>query len=454
MVDTSPSSRESRTGVGLLKRGLARFSASPVSRRLASGVVANALGKAWVLLQQLIAIPVLTAAWGAEGYGIWLMLITIPTYIALSDFGFGTAATVDLTRKVADGDHHAALQVFQSAWGFVSGISVVVGLLIPLGAALLMRDVFAVSPIPAVGILAPSIVLVVLYALLIVQTQLISMGYRATNKYAKGTFLLDGLVFAEGLVMLAAVLLGADMLTAAALLAGSRAAILALYYAVLRRDEPWLRLGFGHMRRETVRRLASPSLGAIALSVANSFVIQGVVLTLGVVSGAAVVAAFATARFITRIPLQFSGLLTRASIPELTRALHSGEGQLARRLLQVNVVTTLLVALPFSLVLLAVGPQVASLLSHGQLTPGHDLFLPLVLAALVSALWASLATPLIATNRHATFSYLYLAASLVAVVAPFVDPSDAQMMAAWALLCAEAVALAVVVQQIRSKRHT
>ena len=61
--------------------------------RLLRGVGANLLGKFWVVLSQTVTVPVMLTIWGAKGYGVWLMIWAVPSYVTLSDFGFGSAAS-------------------------------------------------------------------------------------------------------------------------------------------------------------------------------------------------------------------------------------------------------------------------------------------------------------------------------------------------------------------------
>ena len=84
--------------------------ATPIGRVL-RGVAANLYDKGVVALLQLLNIPVLTHYWGADGFGVWLMLTTIPTYVAVSDIGLGTAAGVELTSLHAKGQLDRALKV-------------------------------------------------------------------------------------------------------------------------------------------------------------------------------------------------------------------------------------------------------------------------------------------------------------------------------------------------------
>ena len=298
-----------------------RLRNSPVARRLLSGFGANLLGKIWVLLIQLISVPLLSASWGVDGFGLWLMITTIPSYLALSDFGLATAAGIDITRAVARHDHDTALRAFQTVWLFITTITCCVALLVMICLAIWI----AFAPAADTtwfdrSTIAGTVAFVTLGALLGAQMSILRVVYQATHKYALGTALNDIGTPLQGFAVIAVASTGGGLMAAAATGALVNAVMLVIYHRVLTRLEPWCQIGIRHADRSTLRRLMHPSLAAFALTAANSFGLQGVVLTIGWTLGPTAAAVFATARMISRIPLQFSGLLTRASLPELTRS--------------------------------------------------------------------------------------------------------------------------------------
>src|SRR5262245_24251439 len=85
-------------------------------RRILNGAAANAGGFLWVTLYQLASVPVLTALWGVQDYGIWLMLTALPSYFALSDLGFVSAAQSEMAMRFARGERNETLAIYQSVW--------------------------------------------------------------------------------------------------------------------------------------------------------------------------------------------------------------------------------------------------------------------------------------------------------------------------------------------------
>ena len=96
-------------------------------------------------LVQLAMVPVLANAWGLPVYGQWLLLSTVPQFLAASDFGFGQSAGNRLIGEVAQGDTDAARTTFQTALALVLGSSVIIFALVLTVSVLLPSRLLAVS---------------------------------------------------------------------------------------------------------------------------------------------------------------------------------------------------------------------------------------------------------------------------------------------------------------------
>lgn len=410
-----------------------------VGRRILSGTLANLVDKIALLAMQLLAIPLLSHHWGAEGYGTWLMLMTVPAYVAVSDFGLGAAAGVEITRHMARGGTEDALRVFQSAWAFVLAILAIIGLIAAIHAALVMTGLLAGSPELALAVL-----LVTLYAIVAVQMTTLAVVYRATHKFALGMFISAGVIAAEAVTLAVVVIAGGHLVESVAALLIVRSLGWIATWLVLRRLEPWVRLGIGSANLATVRSLAGPSLAAFSMMLASSISLQGMVLVLGFVAGPVAAGIFGAARFLARIPLQFSGLVVRASLPELTRAQVSADKALHRRLDRVNTLSALIPTLPFVPLLPLLGPQLLAGMTGNALAAEWWLFGLLALTTAVGALWQAMASPLLAANQQARFAYVYAVLSMAALAAVFLPGPPPLIVAASAPLLAELAMIAVI----------
>src|ERR1700720_4111593 len=103
------------------------------SSRLRQGLMwgfgATSLGPGVTALIQLGSVPILLHVWGVARYGDWLLLSAIPSYLTLTDLGFGDASGSEMSMRVAANDRKRALETFQSSWVLVTVVSFVILLL-------------------------------------------------------------------------------------------------------------------------------------------------------------------------------------------------------------------------------------------------------------------------------------------------------------------------------------
>ena len=397
-----------------------RYKNSEIARRLVSGFGANLLGKVFVALFQLLSVPILSAAWGLDGLGVWLMISAIPSYLYLSDFGLATTAAVDMTKSVAVKNHTDALRIYQTSWVFVTAISATAAACVAIGLVIWVSTAhdglhggFTLQQV------AGAIALQTLGAMLGIQTNFTMSLYQATNKYALGQ-LFGAFSYAfQGIAVIIIAMLGGKIAAAAAASCAASFAVVAVEIGLIRRLEPWVRIGTQFSDRATLRGLLHPSAAAFALTAANSFGLHSVVLAIGFTMGPTAAAVFATVRMMTRTPLQFAGLLTRASLPELTRSLNAKNHTLTHRLMQANIVTSMIVMVPSLGVLVIWGPALLSLLSHGGMKATQTMFALLGIAALLNVMWTTLGTRLMAMNRQAEYAWIVLAVYGAVAAAPF-----------------------------------
>jgi O-antigen/teichoic acid export membrane protein len=398
----------------------------PVSLdRLARGFGANLLGKLWVVLAQLACVPALTHAWGAERFGVWLLLSTIPTYVALTDLGLGSSAAVELAKDIKAGALDRATSSFQTGLLFLGFITLL--LAGGFSVTFLFWQTLSISrSLVLNNELALTVSILLVYAIVAIHMGLIHAVYRGTGRYALGTILLDLISPVETLVLLAVALRGGGFVAAASGMLVARGVGLAGYYICIRRHERWLRLGIRHASWNTFRKLIHPSLASLSLTASSALAIQGVLLVVGAFFGPTAAGLFAVARTVSRIPLQLVGLGTRASVPELTLAYFDRNPATFRRLGRINMAFALAIAVPAAIIVAIAGPWMVRILSHASLTPTSSLLLAMSAGMLAQTIWTAMGAPLNAINLQHRYAHYYLllsgaALALVVMLRPVLN---------------------------------
>ena len=384
--------------------------------RLATGLSANLLGKIWTTLIQLISIPILSARWGAEGFGHWIMLSTVPTYIALSAGGFCVAAAVAMIRENANGNYHNSLEILQSIWVLISVTSLSSALFVSIAVTIIGFNGISHGGSPDLYIAAA---ILALYSAAALQTAVLEATFRSTKRYALGTIALDIIALTEGIAVLIVAICGLKILAAACTMLALRIFGTILYYKLARRGSPWIQLGRSHATKRTMKALFSPAFASFTYTAAQALSLQGVVLGLGLFAGPATAAIFATARTVCRIPLQLSEIINRAVLPEIAMASAQRNETRAKKLLLVAVVMTSSITIPSAIVLSIFGSRIAHLATAKIITFPPSLFVSLSWAALFQGLWSTLSQPLIAQNRQHLVGYPYLGFAVLASAGTF-----------------------------------
>ena len=374
------------------------------------------MGPGVTLLVQLINVPIMLRQWGPELYGEWLMLTAIPTYLMLSDLGFGNVAGSAMTMRVHAGDRDGARTVFQTTIALVAGLSaalavVVAGLImtLPLGR---MFDLQAMPVHEARMVL----LLLSLNTFAVLQWSVLMSAYRATERYASGMFLVNLIRSVEGAgVFLILFFHARPQALAAYMLGVSVVGTVGLAVQHLR-GAPWLGIGIRYARRDTLRELARPAFAFMAFPACAALSTQGVTLMTGLVLGPAAVALFNPMRTLSRIPLQLTDAIKNSAWPELSAAFGRGDQGFARRLHRGAFQAALLMAGVLAVALWIGGPWAFRLWVHGRVVIALGAFHLLLLEVLLNSLWNTSSSVAMSVNRHERMSMWYLAFSAGSVV--------------------------------------
>jgi len=379
------------------------------------GFGATALAPVATAIIQLGSVPVLLHAWGAAKYGDWLLLSAIPSYLTLSDLGFGNASGSDMSMRVAANDREGALQTFQSSWVLVTCVSLI---------ALLLAFV-TVWWIPwqhwlrlsSVSNLQAATVIIVLGAHVVVSQQngVAESGYRCDGNFATGTFWIVILRVAEAVAAAIVAVFGGNMLAVASTYLAIRCVGTIGYILLLRHVSPWIRFGIGHARLKTIRQMAAPAFGFMALPIGSAFSQQGLLLVIGAKLGPIAVVSFSTLRTLSRLNYQLIGVIKNALWPELSRAFGAANISLARRLHRHACQASLGLSIFGGALLWALGPFIYRLWIRQSVGFDATCFHVLLLVVVTTSLWDMSSVIPMSINGHSCIAVAYSAAAMLSL---------------------------------------
>jgi O-antigen/teichoic acid export membrane protein len=364
------------------------FSGGRVARAFASSVLAQAL----TITQSYLLVPLYLAAWGSDGYGRWLSLTALTSYLSLLDLGGQAYVGNRLAEAFAKNRNEefvATLRRGVTVFAVLglSGLLVVVAILLtPLTSWDRTSTQVVLFSAISVAIAVPGGVLATCYA--------------ATGRVVRGASV-------GNIVRLAA--LGFNFGALALHFDQARYAAVQLIVAIvcsllilldLRHQVPDLvrpRISVAELRGAGLLLRASVPYWVFALS--SAFSLQGVLLILSATTDAATVASYATHRSVANLILYAGGLLRPALWTELTFMVARGDYPRLRQVVSIAVRTSIWFATVVGSSVCLAAPFGYALWTRSKLQLDVTLLVLLSCQAVLSSGWSLSAWPLMSANR-------------------------------------------------------
>lgn len=382
--------------------------ANNLRKRLIKGIGANAIGQIVTVIIQLVSVPLFIKAWGVELYGEWLTLSTIPSYFAMSDIGFASVAANEMTMEVARGNKSKALEIFQSTWLLISGISVSIMLvLLSLIWFIPIENWFNIkqqSHYEVIGV----VFLLTVHVLVGLQGSMLQAGFRCEGNYAIGAFIQSIIrLFEYGLISAVAFLGGIPLVAALVFLIMRMIGVLYLWVE-LRKRSSWIIYGYDRANLSTVKRLISPAIAYMSFPLGRALNNQGIVTVVAVTLGSTEVVIFSTLRTLSRLAFQVMNMINKTVLPEISTAYGTGNLALARKLHRHSCQYSLWLAFITVAGLLITGEWMFKVWTRGEVVMDVSVFRIMLVVIIANSLWLTSSIVLLATNNHRKTALYYI----------------------------------------------
>ncbi len=391
-------------------------SQTTIKQRILRGIGANTFSQGVNVLIQLIGLPVFLAVWGIEKYGDWLVLNSLAAFLSMSDIGFAMVATNEMTMRVGRGDRRGALVVYQSMWALLAtlcGFAFAVLLAILWGS-----PVTNWLPLKLTSGTSAAAILTVLgaYVLLGRQAAIIQAGFRCDGNYAIGRMLMTFGRLAEFIAQIMVALATGSMFAAAVASLTVRFASLALFMIALSRRSPWLRHGFVHASRQTIRRLIGPAFSFLGMSMGHVLSNQGMVQVVASFLGPTAVVILSLHRTLTNACFQAINAINTAVWPEYSTAIGDGDISLAKTIHRRACRSAIWLSLCTCLLLAIFGPIIVYNWTQASLEIDYPLFSLLLVLIMIKSIWHTSSIVPLATNQHHNLAATFVAGTVVSLL--------------------------------------
>jgi hypothetical protein len=386
-------------------------------RRLTIGVSGQAFARLILAGYTVVLVPLLIRAWGVDGYGQWLALTALTSYMGLSNFGLVTTSANEMVIASGASDFVRAGHTYQVS------VNLTIYIVLPIIALLvLLLSIVPVSRgLNLTQIDASSAHLIIAFsgAALWFQTLrgLMVAALYATGSYGYAYYVQGIMKLCElgGIAIIVSVFAGSQ-LSAAMVVTGVALLELLIIALSARRAAPWARLDLRVFDRTWMSKQAKPAIGFMVSNLATQGVMaQGPRIALGALLGGPAVAVYAIYGTAIRFADQ---LLLMLVLPLEVEIAHSaGRNDLRRieRLIIVGTHISWALFLAVASAIMVCGPWVFRVWTTGRIEFSYSLMALYICMSAANLQGRVSLHALISTNRLYGPSFVMLGVALSAV---------------------------------------
>lgn len=386
------------------------LTSSPLVRRVLKGMGAWGSAQVATIVIQLASLPIFLSFWSIETYGTWLTLTTIPSYLALADFGFLTATSNKMIALESVGKHKEANVSFQSAIMFILGVSAVMLLLALAGMETVSWAFPKLEQYSGVVLVLTVAVVVSLFG------SLAQTVFVATQGFAAGTYLYTVARMLDWIGSIVGLVVGGTFMSVALYGTVCRFAFTLYFIYLSHRRRPEIKWGLRDASKQELRDSLKPATLFMVFPLASALSLQGFIVLVTATLGPAATAVFSSYRTIARIVVQCAAALSQSMWPEFSRMHSTQEVDRLRRTYTHAARLSSGIGLAASLTVLAISPLLIAYWSKGHIAFSWSLMGAFMVYSLIASMWHVPRVMLMSVNQHALLARQYFTFSMLSLV--------------------------------------
>lgn len=381
-------------------------------------VISSVFSKFSQSLLRVIQIPLLIYFLGVEDLGRWTVLYTIPSWLTLANFGFGTVASNEITMLVANNKVNKAIKVYTSTLFLLLIIFVVGSILTSVIIQFVNWDSLLKSSSShsrnsefsnAVIFMSISVFLSFFYGLL-------GSAFRAKRKMHLQIYISTILPWLNLGAMLISLYFTKrfDYLSFSLLCSNIIYAI--IYYTLSKKTFPKLVFSRKYIDSNLFKILFKKGIAFQAMPLGNALNIQGSIIIIQLILGPAAVALFSTVRTLVNLVKQVIDIINQSTWSELSYLIGAENYTKASKIHVFGICVAIIMAISGSIVLLFFGEFVYTLWTNNQINLPFVLLFIMVASVPLNALWITSSVVLMSSNNHEKLAKTYIVVSLITFV--------------------------------------
>jgi O-antigen/teichoic acid export membrane protein len=387
-----------------------------IKNRILQSIGAQSFGFLISIGIQILIIPIVLKYWGIEYYGEWLIISSVPSYIAMSDLGFGTATSTEIALLLANNQQEKANTLFNSSFYFILFIGILVLLILSilpfifplyetLSLKLIPEDTFKIAYL-----------LLSLYIFLLLVLTLPQGLYRSNGLYARGQYISNIFRVFEFISFIIVIIGGYKIILAATCYLIVRVLYTIFIFYDIHNHSKWLSVKRPNLDKTIIIPLLEPSLSFVAITIGQAILNQGIITVIGMRSNSANVVIYSTLRTLANFSKQLIGFINNAFWGELSKTYAAQSLSIFKSLLiklnQINISVTILC----SIFLYFFGEHIISIWTGSTLNFDTLFFYLFLIYILVENIWSSNWTMLMSINKQKETVKPFLFCSILTVL--------------------------------------
>jgi O-antigen/teichoic acid export membrane protein len=387
------------------------------ANRVGLGISASVMAQAIQAVQAIVMVPFFIRAWGVDGYGRWITLTAMASYLFLFELGGQNYVTNLITIEYSRGNFEAVRARLGEALSFF--LTLGIGIFVAFVAALVVG---CRTDVPLLGrplTSSEAWVLALLAAhtlVLAVPGGLVVTIYRAAGKYARGTMMGNGFR-AFGILLGIGLLLAKSSLEvyAASTLVVGLLLTLTLIWDSLRIVPEIRGLKLGWRQAAVGAGLLRGSLPFFMMGLVQTTAPQLLTTFLAIYRTPTEVGIFATHRTLASVPNYIGPLVQGPMLPEMSTLYGQGRNEELKRMAMTAVRTVMFLTGAVALAVWVAGPLAFRLWTRRAIALEPLLLGLLLIQGFLSAAWSTCSWGPLAANHHRVIAALSMAAWLATV---------------------------------------
>lgn len=386
-------------------------------RRVTIGMSGQAFSRVILAINTVALVPVLIHAWGVDGYGQWLALTALASYLSYSNFGLVTTSANEMVMAAGADDTARARRTFQMS------INLTIYIILPL----ILLILFGLSLLPISHMLHLSLIdnqaALIVIALSASQFWFQTVrGLMVAALYATGSYgfayYLSGIAKLTELaaIAVAVIFFHGSQVTAAAIMATVGILDLALVSVWARRAAPWARPDLRIFDRSWLSTQVKPAIGfALSNLATQGILVQGPRVILSAMLGGTAVAMYAIYGTAMRLVDQLLLMVVMPLEVEIARSVGRNEPNQSHRLIILGTQFSWLLFIGVASGFMLVGPLIFQVWTHGRIAFSLGFMALYLLMSACNLMGRVSAHALISTNRLYGPSFLMVIGALLAL---------------------------------------